>query len=50
MTTPRKIFPALIASSFLLAGCLGASADEPMSEKELKQAEKHVMAMLQTQR
>lgn len=39
MTSRRKIIPTLIASSFMLAGCFGASADEPMSEKELKHAE-----------
>ena len=38
----RKTIPALIASGFLLAGLSGISADEPMSEKELRYAEKRL--------
>ncbi len=39
MTLKKKIFPTLILSGFLFTGLMGVSADDPMSEKDLRHAE-----------
>lgn len=42
MIAKIKILPALFASSLLLGGFTGVSADDPISEKELLKAEKRL--------
>lgn len=39
MTRKQKIFPTLFLSSLLLSGLMAVSADDAMSEKELRRAE-----------